>query len=105
MKAEELHAFPDHLVMQACLKGIEGRRLTREEAVEAIKNDLGWIPAAVEPTEKLVYFVNVGQRHLDRWQFVYSINALAAENSTLDSFSVTLDVLEDIDLGDVGGQT
>ena len=105
MEAEELHAFPDHQVMQACLNGIDGRRLTREEAVEAIKNDLGWIPAAIEPTEKLVYFVNVGQNHLDRWQFVYSVNALAAENPMLDSFSVTLDVLEDLDLGDVGVET
>ncbi|MDH3662551.1 MAG: hypothetical protein OEU92_21405 [Alphaproteobacteria bacterium] len=98
MNADELHAFADHEVMQACLDGIDGRRLTREEALEAIGSDPDWIPAAVEPTKKLIYFVNVGQSHLDRWQFVYSIHSLATEDPTLQSFSVSFDVLEDLEL-------
>lgn len=93
-----LHAFPDHQVMQACLEGIHDRRRTRGEAANAIRNDPGWIPVAIEPAEMLIYFVNVGQRDLDRWQFVYSIEAIASEDSRLDSFSVPFGILEDLDL-------
>ena len=97
MKAE-LHALPDHQVMRACLRGIDDRRLTRSQAAKVISDDPGWIPAAIEPTEMLIYFVNVGQEHLDRWQFVYSIDALAAANPELKSFAAPFDVLEDLDV-------
>lgn len=95
-KSRDLHALPDHEVMQACLKGVKERRKTREEAVQAIKSDPGWIPVAVDPEDSLIYFVNVGQRQLDRWQFVYSISALSTGDPSVEYFSVEFGVLQDL---------
>ena len=91
-----LHAIPDHEVMQNCLDGIHGRRISVDLALQRIREDAGWMPVAVEPKDKLIYFVYVGQNQLSRWQFVYSIDAIASEDPSVPSFSVSLDLLEDV---------
>ena len=95
----DLHAFPDHEVMQWCLEGVRDRRLSKEEAVRTLESDAGWMPVSVEPEDGLIYFANVGERSLSRWQFVYSIKALAADDPPLKSFSVDFSVLEDLQPG------
>lgn len=90
----DLHAFPDHEVMQWCLEGVRDRRLTKDEAARVIESDSGWMPVSVEPEDGLIYFANVGERSLARWQFVYSIKAIAADDPSLQSFSVDFGVLE-----------
>lgn len=91
-----LHAIPDHEVMQNCLDGIHSRQIPTDLALRRIREDAGWMPVAVEPRDKLIYFVYVGQNQLSRWQFVYSIDSIAREVPSIPSFSVSLDLLDDI---------
>lgn len=94
----EMHALADHEVMRACLAGVDQRRLDKESAIKVIADDPGWLPVAIEPEKRLIYFVNAGQNRLANWQFVYSIDALAREDPSLRYFSVSMDLLHEFDV-------
>jgi len=94
---EALHAMPDCEVMQKCLDGIHRRKIPKDIALQRIRDDAGWMPVAIEPGDMLIYFVNIGQRQLSRWQFVYSIESITKDDPNIQSFAVSMDLLEDVD--------
>lgn len=90
----ELNWLPDHEAVTT-IAGRAGDTLASAAAVSAIAGNSGLVPAAVDPHTAEVIWADVGERPLQEWQFLFSLEAIAKEDGTLPILRTRIADLEE----------
>ncbi|RMF11320.1 MAG: hypothetical protein D6757_11365, partial [Alphaproteobacteria bacterium] len=91
-----LYALPDHEVVARLIPGIAERWLSRDEARARIREQPGFVPAAIDPAHGgRIYWIDIGAHPFRHWQYVFTIRHLAQEGGIRDFFSCPIDILDE----------
>lgn len=94
-----LYALPDHLVVDQLLPNLRDRTLSAEQAADTIRGIPGLVPIAIDPAGGgWVYFADFGTHPYRDWQFIFSVERLAASGALTTCFRTPLEVLDRTDL-------
>ena len=96
-EANDLLAMTDHEALKALLPHIGENQLPINEAIEAIRADENWMPAAIDPDRGLVHFVNIKGLRLGDEPFIVRIKELIGHQEHLECLSTSIDVLGEIE--------
>lgn len=98
-RLEPIYAFPDHLVVQELIPGIEATYLSQEDALPRIRANAGLVPIAIDHTGTgRLYWADIGDHPYREWQFLYTIQTLATEGKLGETFVTDVEILSVEDL-------
>ncbi|GER08727.1 hypothetical protein GCM10007972_25700 [Iodidimonas muriae] len=90
-----LYALPDHEVVEVLLPRAVERHVAVEEAARLIRTYTGLVPLAIDPRgEGRVIWGDLGVHPFREWQYIFTIQHLAAQESIGDAFSTPIDILD-----------
>jgi len=91
-----LYALPDHQVIMDLIPAITRAYVRPSEAVRRIRNQQGVVPVAIDPADGgRILWADLGDQPFREWQFLYTIEHLAARGAIADAFMTDMDVLLD----------
>ena len=88
----ELNWLPDHLAISSLVKAT-GPRLDNAVARDLLRRNLGFIPAAIDPTQDMLIWVDVADYDLQEWQFIFSIKNIVEQHKDINCIATNLDIL------------